>query len=34
MVAALGAQPVADGVESSGLDFATDSSQPVFKIVL
>lgn len=34
MVAALGAQLVAAGVEPSGLDFATDSSQPVTQIVL
>src|SRR5690606_41911574 len=34
MVAALGAQLVADGVESSGLNFATDSSQPVTRLVL
>ncbi|MBM7769070.1 MULTISPECIES: tRNA (adenosine(37)-N6)-threonylcarbamoyltransferase complex transferase subunit TsaD [Glutamicibacter] len=34
MVAALGAQLVADGVAPSGLDFATDSSQPVTNIVL
>ncbi|GAA1413233.1 tRNA N6-adenosine threonylcarbamoyltransferase [Glutamicibacter uratoxydans] len=34
MVAALGAQLVADGAEPSGLDFATDSSQPVTQIVL
>lgn len=34
MVAALGAQLVASGAEPSGLDFATDSSQPVTNIVL
>ncbi|PRA06126.1 tRNA (adenosine(37)-N6)-threonylcarbamoyltransferase complex transferase subunit TsaD [Arthrobacter sp. MYb229] len=34
MVAALGAQLVAAGAEPSGLDFATDSSQPVTNIVL
>ncbi len=34
MVAALGAQLVAAGIAQSGLDFATDSSQPVTNIVL
>lgn len=34
MVAALGAQLVADGVAPSGLDFTTDSSQPVTNIVI
>lgn len=34
MVAALGAQLVADGAEPSGIDFETDSSQPVTEIVL
>ncbi len=34
MVAALGAQLVAAGAEPSGLEFATDSSQPVTNIVL
>lgn len=34
MVAALGAQLVAGGAEPSGLEFATDSSQPVTEIVL
>ncbi|WP_418907079.1 tRNA (adenosine(37)-N6)-threonylcarbamoyltransferase complex transferase subunit TsaD [Glutamicibacter endophyticus] len=34
MVAALGAQLVAGGAEPSGLDFATDSSQPVTEILL
>lgn len=34
MVAALGAQLVADGVSPSGLDFVTDSSQPVTNIVI
>lgn len=34
MVAALGAQLVADGVEPSGLDFAADPGQPVERISL
>lgn len=34
MVAALGAQLVADGVAPSGMGFVTDSSQPVINIVL
>ncbi|WP_336704790.1 tRNA (adenosine(37)-N6)-threonylcarbamoyltransferase complex transferase subunit TsaD [Micrococcus terreus] len=34
MVAALGAQLVADGVEPSGLDFAADPGQPVERVSL